>query len=101
MVYQGFSMLLVKMKVDDPVDASSVHGAAGIWGVLAAGLFDMGTGFDTFHGWSGFSCMTNDDGSCQEGIWGKAFGVQIVLCLMVILWAGVLSGLTFFLLRMT
>merc|ERR1719454_2411095 len=39
-VYQGASMLLVKLKIDDPVDASPVHGACGIWGVLAAGLFD-------------------------------------------------------------
>ena len=29
-------MLLVKLKVDDPVDASPVHGFCGIWGVLAA-----------------------------------------------------------------
>jgi ammonia channel protein AmtB len=61
----------------------------------------MGNGFDTFHGWSGFSCMTDEDGNCQEGIWGKAFGVQIVLVIMVCLWAGTLSTLIFLGLKMT
>ena len=28
-------MLLVKLKIDDPVDASPVHGFCGIWGVIA------------------------------------------------------------------
>jgi len=78
-----------------------VHGAAGIWGVLAAAIFDMGNGFDTFHGWNGFGCMTNDDGSCQKGIWGKAFGIQIVLILAVVVWAGLLSGLVFTGLKVT
>lgn len=36
---------LERIGVDDPVGAISVHGAAGIWGVLAAGIFDItGTG---------------------------------------------------------
>ncbi|MDZ7734379.1 MAG: ammonium transporter [Acidimicrobiia bacterium] len=34
------SVLVVeRLKVDDPVGAFSVHGAAGLWGVLAVGLF--------------------------------------------------------------
>jgi len=31
------------LKVDDPVGAISVHGAAGIWGILAVGIFADGT----------------------------------------------------------
>merc|ERR1719396_173186 len=38
-VYQGASMLLKKLKVDDVVDAFPVHGACGIWGVVALGFF--------------------------------------------------------------
>merc|ERR1719282_220333 len=71
-VYQGSSMLLQKLKIDDPVDAVPVHGACGIWGVLAAVLFDWGKGVENFHGWSGFSCMQDEDGSCTEGLWPKA-----------------------------
>jgi len=38
-VYYGFSKFLIKMRIDDAVDAIPVHFANGIWGVLAVGLF--------------------------------------------------------------
>ena len=37
-------MLLQKLKIDDPVDASPVHGFCGIWGVLACGFLRLGQG---------------------------------------------------------
>eukprot|EP00931_Biecheleriopsis_adriatica_P039926 TRINITY_DN2283_c0_g1_i8.p1 TRINITY_DN2283_c0_g1~~TRINITY_DN2283_c0_g1_i8.p1 ORF type:complete len:563 (+),score=113.69 TRINITY_DN2283_c0_g1_i8:76-1764(+) len=100
-VYQGASMLLQKLHIDDPVDAIPVHGACGIWGVLAAGLLDWGLTFEHFHGWSGFSCMANKDGSCQTGIGGSAFAAQIILVLAVVAWAGTWSALAFGVLKVT
>merc|ERR1712135_206701 len=50
-VYQIVSMLLKCFKIDDVVDAVPVHGACGIWGVLALGLFgdpDHGMGGNGF-----------------------------------------------------
>lgn len=38
-VYYGFSKLLIKLKIDDAVDAVPVHFANGVWGVIAVGLF--------------------------------------------------------------
>mmetsp|Transcript_9895 Transcript_9895/g.13818 ORF Transcript_9895/g.13818 Transcript_9895/m.13818 type:complete len:532 (-) Transcript_9895:301-1896(-) len=38
-VYFGFSNLLLKLKIDDAVDAIPVHFANGAWGVIAVGLF--------------------------------------------------------------
>lgn len=38
-MYMGV-LLLWKLKIDDPVGAVSVHGIAGVWGVLAVGVFD-------------------------------------------------------------
>ena len=35
----GSSKLLLKLKVDDPLDASPVHFFCGMWGVVASGLF--------------------------------------------------------------
>jgi len=102
-VYQGFSMLLQKLQIDDPVDASAVHGACGIWGVLAAALFDWGNGFDHFHGWSGFHCMqvSETDPTCQTGIGAKALGVNVLMVCMICLWAGGLSTIAFAILRVT
>lgn len=39
LVYYFFSKFLIKMRIDDAVDAIPVHFANGIWGVLAVGLF--------------------------------------------------------------
>ena len=97
--YQAASSLLVRLKIDDPVDASAVHGACGIWGLLAAGLFDWGKGFDHYHGWSGFGCMAGDDGACRSGLGGAAIGAQIVMILAIIAWAGTLSTLSFLVLK--
>ncbi|VEU34560.1 unnamed protein product [Pseudo-nitzschia multistriata] len=38
-VYYAFSKFLIKMKIDDAVDAIPVHFANGAWGVIAVGLF--------------------------------------------------------------
>merc|ERR1712137_1466164 len=100
-IYAASSFGLKLAGIDDPIDAFPVHGACGIWGVLAAALFDWGTGFDHFQGWSGFACMQDDDGNCLDGAWGKVFAVQIILILSVCAWSGILSGGTFALLKMT
>jgi len=42
-----------KFKVDDPVGAVSVHGACGLWGLLALGLFADGHYGDGFNGVAG------------------------------------------------
>ena len=39
LVYYGSSNLLEFFRIDDPLDAFSVHGACGVWGVLAAAIF--------------------------------------------------------------
>ncbi len=39
-----------KLKIDDPVGASSVHGVCGAWGVLSLGLFANGSYGDGFNG---------------------------------------------------
>jgi Amt family ammonium transporter len=36
--------LLEKLKIDDPISASPVHGFCGVWGLIATGLFDLDVG---------------------------------------------------------
>ena len=56
---------------------------------------------DHYHGWSGFGCMANTDGSCKTGIGGTAIGAQFILVCMVIVWSGILSAIIFALLKLT
>ena len=43
LIMLGSVRLVERMRVDDVVGAFSVHGAAGLWGMLAVGLFADGT----------------------------------------------------------
>ena len=38
----GVWFIDTKLKIDDPIGASSVHGVAGVWGLLAVGIFADG-----------------------------------------------------------
>ena len=67
-----FSILtLEKMKIDDPVGAISVHGTVGIFGVLAVAIFG-----------------------------DASFGGQIIGLLTIIVWVGVTSLITWFVIKM-
>jgi len=99
-VYQGSSMLVKKMKIDDPVDASSVHGACGIWGCIAAALFDFGAGMDKHHGWNGFSATSyTEDGETKYMTTGDAFAANMCEVVFVLAWSGGLSFIVFFVLK--
>merc|ERR1719221_1438502 len=84
-LYQGTSMLMVKLKVDDVVDAVAVHGANGLWGIIALGFFGDP---DTDMGGNG----------CFYG--GDQIGVQILAGLVITLWVASLSVMIFMPLRM-
>jgi Amt family ammonium transporter len=69
------------LKIDDPVGASSVHGACGTWGILALGLFADGRYGE---GWNGVpgkvrGLFYGDAGQLAAGCIG------ILAC---VLWAG-------------
>ena len=43
-VYMISKKVMNRLKIDDPVEASQIHGFTGIWGLLAVGLFDLDVG---------------------------------------------------------
>jgi len=67
-----------KFKIDDPVGAIAVHGANGIFGVLAVGIFSNGS---YGAGWNG-SSVTGVEGIIK-GDWGQlgaqALGVAVIV----------------------
>ena len=97
-VYIAASKLLIKLKIDDAVDAIPVHFFNGMWGVLAVGLFSkrdlqVTAGYlDTHQGW-----FYN---------WGEGSGdANLLLCqicciLWIISWVTVLMTPFFYILKM-
>lgn len=88
-VYCIFSSLLVKLQIDDPVDASAVHGACGVWGTMAAVLFDWGVPQGHFHGLRGWTCASAPN--CEEGILGSALLAQLITVVAILGWVLSLS----------
>ena len=68
-IYMVASNILVRLRIDDPLDAFAIHGAAGAWGVLAVSIFD------------------------KDGV---PFKWQLAGVLSIISWSTGLAGLTFY-----
>jgi len=91
-IFVGSAALIKKLGIDDPVDAFSVHGACGIWGCLAAALFDFGAGTEKHHGWGGFSATSyEEDGETLYMTTGDAIAANMAEVCFVIAWSGGLS----------
>lgn len=69
-----------KLRIDDPVGAFPVHYAAGIWGMIAVGIFAEG----------------NSD-SKKSGIFrggnGQLLGFNLLACLTITSWCAVVTGI--------
>jgi len=90
------SKLLVRLRIDDAVDAIPVHMVGGAWGVISTGLFTtparrlMAFGSSDHAGWF------------YE--WGNGgdftlLGIQLISILFIIGWTGIIMGLYFLLLH--
>jgi ammonium transporter, Amt family len=92
-VYVGGCMLLIKLKIDDPLEAFPIHGMCGFWGVLAGGLFNerdlqAAAGFSTDHG-GGF-----------HGNGGGLFAANLIAGITIAAWTVALIGPMFYLMNM-
>lgn len=75
-----FSVLMFdRLRIDDPVGAISVHGVCGIWGILAAALFDVTDG--------GYTIMGQLIG--VVAVIGAAFLFSLVVFGILKVWMGV------------
>lgn len=82
LVYIFSSRLLKCLKIDDPLDASPIHGFCGFWGVLAVGIF--GTDENISQG-------ANDAVAS-----GSQFATQLIGGLVIASWTVITSGVMFF-----
>lgn len=77
------------MKIDDPVSSSSVHGVAGIWSIIAIGLFAE----DVTLPLSGTAQA--QDGLFLSGNW-TPLGIQCLGALCYILWGFIMTYILLF-----
>jgi len=85
LVYFGFSRLMLRIKIDDPLDAAAVHGACGFWGCIAVAIFST----EEY-----MLKAAYDRESAQD--FGTRLGNQLVVALTITVWTIGLSGLMFF-----
>jgi len=83
LLYNYASRGLLYLQVDDPLDASPIHGACGAWGVIAVGLFG------------------NDASVCQGLFYGnpEQLGWQICGVLVIVGWSAGVMGMIFYTMR--
>jgi hypothetical protein len=73
------------LRIDDPVEAFAVHGACGMWGVLAVPLFDINM-FDSSAGPELFGSGISFDATMKA---------QLVGIATIVSWSGILSFIMF------
>ena len=90
--YCLFARLLLLFRIDDPLSASAVHLAGGLWGTLAAGLFihhdrlaSLPNG-GILYAWDGDAFIF--------------FGVQSIGCAVVFAWTALNAAIIFGCLRL-
>ena len=86
-VFHESSKLLLRWRVDDPLDAAAVHGACGIWGLLAAALFSSSSYTGDVYG--------IEPGLFYPGSTGQSLAAALVFILATIAWTGTTSYIIF------
>jgi Amt family ammonium transporter len=92
-IFYGSCKLLEKLKIDDPLAASPMHGFCGAWGVFAVGL--LAHPDKTRMAYSDFGDLKNSKGAFYGGN-GKMLGNQICCIVAIAAWVGGMMSLLFF-----
>jgi Amt family ammonium transporter len=86
---------LDRLRIDDPVGAAPVHLGAGLWGVLAVGLFATNEGIT-----AGFTGPTEQYGLLVGG-GVEQLGIQALGAAAIFGWTAVTSGVLFMAIKLT
>jgi Amt family ammonium transporter len=88
-VYILASRALLHFQIDDPLDAAPIHGACGMWGVIAVGIF----GTDTNASAVGYYASNNQEEPFTSG---RQFAVQLVGLICITAWTVVTCSILFY-----
>lgn len=84
-LYFCFSRLMLRLQIDDPLDAAAVHGCCGFWGVISVAIFST----EEFMLRAAYTREAGQD--FGERLWN-----QFAIALAVTVWTLGVSGLMFF-----
>ena len=89
-VFYGSMKLMLKLKIDDVVNAAPVHGFCGAWGVICASLFASPHLYDMAY----YSSRTE---LCKGLFYGGGtqFGANFFFMIVILLWVGGMSAILF------
>jgi len=90
LVYYGFSLLMITLQIDDPLDAAAVHGACGFWGVISVAIFTT----KEYMTKAGYSAEADKS-------LGTRIGNQLAVALVITVWTMFVSGLMFLVAKKT
>ncbi|CAM9690808.1 unnamed protein product [Discosporangium mesarthrocarpum] len=96
-VYTLGSNTLVKMKIDDVVDASPVHLCNGAWGVIATGFFTTPTNY----GQAYYADRAKTCAGVFYGGDGSSLAAAVVFALAILVWVGMTCMILFLTIRFT
>jgi len=85
-------IILEILRIDDPVEASALHGCTGFWGVIAVGIF----GNDENAKFAGYYGSSHGHHPFKSG---EQFGLQIVAALCILVWTLLTAGIAFLLIN--
>ena len=88
-LYLGTSILLVKLRVDDVLDATAVHFSCGLWGVLSTGLFSTLQSVRFVYQIESCGAFYSCDG-------GRQLANQLLYIFAILLWVGVTASTLFY-----
>mmetsp|Transcript_30419 Transcript_30419/g.76217 ORF Transcript_30419/g.76217 Transcript_30419/m.76217 type:complete len:445 (-) Transcript_30419:211-1545(-) len=90
-IMQCASKLVLKLKVDDPLDAFAVHGSSGMWALVATGIFARPE-----YSYNGLG----SHGFVYPGDKPDLLGVQVAAIAIILAWVGGTSTILFASLRL-
>ncbi|KAL5710330.1 Thioredoxin amt13 [Ranunculus cassubicifolius] len=90
----GLNILALKLKFDDPLEATQLHGGCGAWGLIFTGLFAKEEFITQVYD-AGDVSVIRPFGVLMGGGWGL-IGAQLVALLVIVGWVTITMGPMFY-----
>lgn len=88
-IFHGFSTLLKKFRIDDPLEAFPMHGGCGIWALILVGFLAQPKYMEQVYARPGYHGVfyPKPDYEPRKG-WGRLLGAQLLGIVVIIAWVG-------------